>query len=203
MTESETLELVAEVNARWPHAPLPSATAALWTHELADLPIDRARSAVAAHDRAGERFPPTAGLVRKLAVEPEQDLPDWAHVWGEVMAALRAGFHASRQPPAEQWSSPLVAAFVRDVGWRRLCLEGYDTTFAAQCRDQWRALAAGAERDAALVGLPTAGLSRLERVNGEPRRLDAALAKVLPPGDPEAVDEAPGWGADQEAELVS
>lgn len=190
MTESQTLELVAEVNARWPHAPLPSSTVAIWTHELADLPMDHARAAVAAHDRAGERFPPTAGLVRKLAVELENDLPDWAHVWGEVMAAIRAGFHASRQPPPDHWSTPLIATFVRDVGWRQLCLEGYDTTFSAQCRDKWRALADRVGRDASLVRLPTAGLRRLERVNGEPRRLEAALRHELPAGEPESDHDA-------------
>lgn len=180
MNRNEVAQLLAEINGHWPHAQLPTVSLPLWIEECSDLDFGQARAAVKAHLRSGERFPPTAGQVRAAAVELDRDLPEWPEVQAEITRLQRKGFSTYRSPAVEDYSSPLVAHFVAEIGWRRFCIEGYDTTFAAQTRDAWRAFSERIRRDDALAGLPTAGLRRLARVNGEPRQLGAALRDALP-----------------------
>jgi len=180
MNRNEVAELLAEINGHWPHAQLPTVSLPLWIEECSDLAFDQARAAVKAHLRSGERFPPTAGQVRAAAVELDRDLPEWPEIQAEITRLHRKGFSTYRSPAAEDYSSPLVAHFVAEIGWRRFCIEGYDLTFAAQTRDAWRAFAGRIRRDDALTGLPAAGLRRLARVNGGPRQLGDALRDALP-----------------------
>ena len=182
MTREQVGTLIAEINGHWPHAQLPAASVPLWIEECSDLPYERARAAVKAHLRSGERFPPTAGQVRSHVVELDRDLPEWPTVWAEIEGLIRRGFGAERPPPTERFSSPVIAHFAAEIGWRRLCLEGYDTTFAAQTRDAWRALSERVRCDDALAGLPDVGLRRLTRVNGGPRQIGGAIRDALPEG---------------------
>jgi hypothetical protein len=64
MTPSEIARLLQVVEKRWPHALLPLGSADVWLEDLRDMPAEEALAAVTRFARAGERFPPTSGIVR-------------------------------------------------------------------------------------------------------------------------------------------
>lgn len=163
MTRAECFEIAAEVSARWPHAPLSKSTVAIWWGDLQHLPADQVRAAVIVHDREGNSFPPTCGQIVNRIVELAYDHPGWDEVWAEVQRAIRrVGSYGS--PSDVDWSSPLVGAFVRRIGWVELCrTPAGDTSAHAQCREVWKAMVARVERDSRHMGIAAAGLKQIER----------------------------------------
>lgn len=187
MTRSECLELAAETSARWPNAPLSKATVAIWWGDLQQLPADQVRAAIVVHDREGNSWPPTCGQIVARVVELAYDHPGWDEVWAEVQHAVRH-VGSYRTPDDFDWSSDLVEAFARRIGWRELCTHpAGDTAFHAQCREVWRSMVDRVERDSRHIGIAAAGLKQLERAEQRRtglERLDPRKALGLEPGGP-------------------
>lgn len=206
MTEAQWLRLAAELRARWPEATFSRASEVVYGRELADLDSQHVAAALAAHDRDGERFPPTAGQIRKRVVELAADAPDWSMVQRTIgracsfssrRFAVGEGFVDDRAAFLSE-QHPLLAAFVERVGWAEAqwaaAGDVEDGRIAeAQVRTKWEQFRGRAMREAGLVGLPDGGLATLARVNREGglSQLGAALSRALPAGH-ETVGGAPG-----------
>jgi len=176
MNAKQWAAVAAKMQRRWWSIEIPPQALKQYLDDLADLPAEQVDSAVGAFAREGREFAPTAGMLRQKVVELDTAIPSWDEAWTEIMDAFRQGYSTYAIPSADHWSSPLIADFVRGIGWRSICIEGNDTTFIAQARERWKTRAGRAERDATLVGLPSAGLRVLERANTELTYLKREIA---------------------------
>jgi hypothetical protein len=194
----EWLEIAAELRARWPAATFPKASVLVYFKDLEDLDAVHVRAAIAAHDRAGDRFPPTAGQIRSRVIELTRDDPEWTDALGGLRRLVGAGwggpYHAISESTARgtgAWRPILdalpdaVRAFAAACGSSQVYLAmNEEGGGEARLRDKWKAFVGQAKRDAGLVGLEAPGLSALERINREPRQIGrAALALIGDPGD--------------------
>lgn len=150
--------------------------------DLADLPGGQVAAAADAWHRDGNEWPPTAGQLRQKVAELQLDAPDWATVARE----LRKGSSLRTAAPArgDAWLAeqhPLVRSFVAAAGWREIDGIGWgDALKDAQVRKKWEGFVARVQREVVYTGLPTAGLSALERLSHEPKAMSEVIRKQLP-----------------------
>jgi hypothetical protein len=90
VTPAEVARLLAMVEKRWPHAPLPLGSGDVWLEDLADVPAEEVRAAVTDYARAGERFPPTSGYVRSEVLRRAQVAPPSFDDAQRIVARLAA-----------------------------------------------------------------------------------------------------------------
>jgi len=118
MTREETAKLIAMLKAIWPNHPIHNAEALIAAYHLvwADIPYDAGLAAVTQY-AASERYFPSPAEIRELAAQHLGVAPTPEEAWQEVVTQMREhGFYGR---PA--FSHPMIAAAVRDVGWRTLC----------------------------------------------------------------------------------
>jgi hypothetical protein len=194
MTWEQWLEIAAELRARWPEATFPKTSVVVYGNDLEDLDAMHVRAAVVSHDRAGERFPPTAGQIRDRIVELARDDPEWADAFAALQRLVRAGWGGPYHRISERrWQPALdalpdaVQAFARSCGPGQVYAAMQEAGGGeARLRDKWHAFVRRARRDAGLVGLEAPGLAVLERVNGEPRRLGETALRLIGEGEESA-----------------
>lgn len=123
MKKTETVQLLAVVNAAFPNMQVTEATVKLWHELLGDLDFNLA---IAATKKLilESPYPPTIADIRKRAAEimtPQEEMIDAAGAWGEVVRAVRKyGYYCEAE--ALESMSPQVAKVVRYIGWREICL---------------------------------------------------------------------------------
>jgi hypothetical protein len=148
---------------------------------------------VIAIDRGGDQkfTPPTPGQIRARVIDLAVDAPSWAIVRRRVRALQayspqrwRNGEIVNERQERVDLEDAHVRDFVALVGWEELDLLGAaeDRTLEAQMRTKYEAMVAGDKGDLALLGLPSAGLRRLERVNSAPKQIGGAIAALLDAG---------------------
>lgn len=190
MTAREWAPIVKAMAGRWPNVDWPrwAEEGALdqYLHDLHDLEHEQVSAAVAVLARDGREFPPTAGQIRRRAVELALDPPAWAECKLVVRRALGFSqrayhdgeFHDERQTRIGG-EHPLIVAFVAHVGWDeagRVC--SGDAADEAQVRVKWEQFVAHHVEGGTLAGLPAAGLARLERANRDPRPVGEVLKQL-------------------------
>lgn len=192
MTKEEFFDQVARrLNAGWPHSRLPNASLAMTFDTLRDLPADQVVAAIEALHREGREFAPTGGMIRLKLVELATDAPDWPAVRKAIRACLSyperravdGGFVNERELRLQR-ESELIRRFVQHVSWEQAAtvIDSEDTAAEAQIRNKWNAFVSGDRGDQALAGLPSAGLARLVRVNGEREQIGAGVLKQIDQG---------------------
>lgn len=190
MTAAEFAPIVKAMIGRWPNVNWAKwrADGVLdqYLADLADVEAGQVASAVAVLARDGREFPPTAGQIRRRAVELALDAPAWSDCKQVVRRAMgyssrafiRGEFHDERQARLER-EHPLIVGFVEHVGWDEAgrVLSG-ESSDEAQVRVKWEQWVDHHVEGGTLAGLPDAGLKRLERANREPRPLADVLAQL-------------------------
>lgn len=71
MEQHEAIKILAMVKGNWYRQPSDDPTIAVWADTLAGVSYQAAQSAVRSYVAAAGKDPPTAGEIRKLAVEVE------------------------------------------------------------------------------------------------------------------------------------
>lgn len=122
MKKTETVQLLAVVNAAFPNMQVTEAMVSLWHELLGDLDFGIAKMAVKKLILESP-YPPTIADVRKRAVEittlPEERI-DASEAWGEVMKAIRFyGYY--REAEAMESMPPMVAKVAKYMGWQEIC----------------------------------------------------------------------------------
>jgi hypothetical protein len=118
MRESEFIGLQAYVIATWPQAgQWPEESWSVWAAELASVPAEAAVAALRGFAREGQAFPPTWGQVYQRAAQVTGEA---GPSFGEADAEVRDQIDATERKL--QWSHPLVAFYVKSMGWERLRL---------------------------------------------------------------------------------
>jgi hypothetical protein len=190
MTFAQTCQLVAGVQALWPHQPLADSTPGVWHALLERVDYADAEAAVRELAGGGREFAPPVGMVVKTIGERGRDLPEWDEAYREILAAVRR-FGSWQEPQAEHWSSPLIAGFMAGRGvWMEWCLSpapgtSDHGTFAAQQREAFKAARARVQRDTGLLALGAPRRSSLNRL----APLEAA--GLTPPPTPELQERTP------------
>ena len=122
MKKTETVQLLAVINAAFPNMQVTEAMVSLWHELLRDLEFNLAKAAVKKL-LLESPYPPTIADIRKQVVEiatPPEDRIDAAQAWGEVMKAIRFyGYY--RQEEALASMSPRTTKVVRYMGWQEIC----------------------------------------------------------------------------------
>ena len=179
MNDREWDRVVALLAENWPHQLQPESALAKYRRDLDSFPASQVLVAIETFYRDGERFPPTGGVIRGRLADLITDAPEFFEALRLIRRALHKpsdliveddsekGWHYSdeRQAHLDQ-ASPLIAAFVRQVGIDRIVLgDGGDE---ARLRNKYEAFIARNREQLLYGGLPAAGLPKLERVlNGE------------------------------------
>ena len=167
MSKAEWLKIATELQARWPHKPIPQESIAIWFDDLRDLEHAQVRTAVLAIYRDGREWAPNGAQIRAKVVDLTRDDPSEGEAWQIAMTACKR-FGASIPQNIEDamaWiavSSPAVLFAVQRFGYRDLCLTENLDTARAQFRDIYRAVRSRRDRDARYIGLPAAGMKGLE-----------------------------------------
>lgn len=160
MNRSEWATIVAEMQARWPHAVIGEATVAAWWQDVADLDAQDVLETMRALGRDGREFPPTGGMLRSKLVELSQDAADAMEAWRLAMEAIRRHSSYDREGGLAALAevSPAIAEAVRRFGWQELCTFNLadQNTVRAQFRDTYRAVVCAERRGAAYSGLTIA-----------------------------------------------
>lgn len=157
-----------------------------YLHDLDDLEAGQVAAAVAVLARDGREFPPTAGQIRRRAVELALDAPGWAECKLAIRRAMgfsERAYHGGRFRDERQAridrEHPLIVGFVAHVGWEeagRVC--SGESAAEAQVRVKWEQFVDRHLEGGVLAGLPAAGLARLERANREPRPVGEVLRQL-------------------------
>jgi len=184
VTEREWWQCATEIQARWPNREIPRESIAIWFDDLREFEVERVKAAIRSLYRDEREWPPNGAQIRGRIGELGSDDPDEGEAWRLVKSALMK--HGVYDWPAFysalERRSPALAVAARRYGFEP---DGYLTEQEGIVRAQFRDIYRGvrserAERDAT-EGLPTAGLTRLERFDDERkglRRLEAG--RVLP-----------------------
>lgn len=122
MKKTETVQMMAVINAAFPNMQVTEAMVSLWHELLRDLSFDIAKMAVKKLILESP-FPPTIADVRKRAVEimtPSEDKIDASEAWGEVITAISFyGYY--RESEALASMSPRTAKVAKYMGWQEIC----------------------------------------------------------------------------------
>ena len=123
MKKTETVQLLAVINAAFPNMQITEAMVDLWHELLGDIDFNLAKAAVKKL-LLESPYPPTIADIRRQAMEiatPPEDRIDAAEAWGEVERAIRQyGYY--REAEALASMSPRVAKVVKYLGWQEICL---------------------------------------------------------------------------------
>lgn len=173
MKESEWLRITEGIRARWPHAELPHSSIEVWFDAVRDLDADQVEVAVEVVYRDGREFPPNGAQLRAKVTELGMDAPPWHEVLKLIRRALRKPHNLIVDDDSEKgWHysderlvyldehSPIVAAFVRRVGFDQLTETAENGE--ARLREKWRDFELRERQNRNYAGLPSAGLKRLE-----------------------------------------
>jgi hypothetical protein len=116
--ESRFEAVKAYVMATWPNATdWPRTTWDVWREELHGLEAHVVLQALRGFAREGQAFPPTWGQVYQRAMEASGEA---GPSFGQTDAEVRDQIDATERKL--QWSHPLVALYVAEMGWERLRL---------------------------------------------------------------------------------
>jgi hypothetical protein len=119
-TEQEILKALTVLASAYPKFDLPDATIRIYQRLLSDLDFDLLKAATLQCATTNTFFPAVAEI-RAAAVELKamaEGIPSEIEAWGEVLDQMRKV--GSRCVP--DFSHPLVAQVVRQMGWINLCL---------------------------------------------------------------------------------
>jgi len=123
LKKTETVQLLAVINAAFPNMQVTEAMVSLWHELLGDLEFNLAKAAVKKL-LLESPYPPSIADIRKRAAEiitPPEERIDASEAWGEVIRAIhRYGYY--RQEEALASMSPRTAKVVRYMGWQEICL---------------------------------------------------------------------------------
>lgn len=160
MNGKEIIELFAYLGEAWQNYRLPESKAQAslrieaYSAQLSDLAPAVARRAVDWFQSNEAPHPPTAGQIRRKAIDladPAGRVPDVDEAWAEIVAAARRDGHAVWP----DWSHPAVTEIVKALGWWEICHAENQETLRAHFRDLYRPLH---ERHARRRYVPTAVL---------------------------------------------
>lgn len=173
MTKAEWLELVTEMQARWPRKEISDESVALWFADLSHLPADQVRAGVLALYRDGREWCPNGAQILSKVSELDRDDPDYGEAW---KLAKKASLIAEPEKAFEtlKAQSPAAAQAVRQMCG--LYLEynlDEEGTARAQFRDIYNSVVSARRRDDAYVGIEGAGLRALDG----PRKITYELSK--------------------------
>lgn len=172
MTEKDAASIVKLIDANWPHQRMRPETFALFFDLLGDRDAQAVQGVVRAFIVDGREFPPTPGMILKRLADTVEPELEWDEAQAEILAMI-IRFGSYRQPPASEWSHPLLARFMAmGARWREWCLsEEGDRTFRAQERNAFHAMTARAGRERTLL---LAGTS-----SGQIRSAGRAIAQLV------------------------
>lgn len=134
MNDGHVIELMRALGMMWPTVPVQPSDAdvrvRVWQHVLADIDYAEAFAVAVEYSRTGVPFPPAPGLIAERALSLREQVagtyaPDADQAVAEVMAGIRHGglnLLDPRRDPRHEWSHPAVAAAVRAMGWRDMCM---------------------------------------------------------------------------------
>jgi hypothetical protein len=111
MMDSEVDALVKRVCVLW-NRPFSPDMAAAWKPFLVDLDTNSVRDAVDAIMVRGDRFLPTVGEVRRIALEPSNQPPAPLEAWAQFQTRLRAATSGLAIPPVHD----LVLETMKRIG---------------------------------------------------------------------------------------
>lgn len=162
MNEQQIGILVKWVGANWPSAPMPDDTIEVFVLELAGLDFDETL-AVLRETFADAPFPPTPMALRSTVLRCRSNVPTYEQAMSELLDRIASVGYAQPEP---EWSHPAVAALVRQRGgWTEVCAStparaaidagglSVFNTWAAQFRDEYRAVAARSDADLARTAI--------------------------------------------------
>jgi len=143
MKPSEVSELVAILVSAFPRPPITPQTSQVYESILADLNGEVARKAVA-RLIATTKWLPTIAEIRAACVETEKGARRaGGEAWGDVGDAVRR-FGRYGSP---EFSDPITADCVRQMGWLSLCDSTNDTADRARFIELYDELAKRARAD--------------------------------------------------------
>lgn len=139
MNGRDVARLADIIRVGWPNRQVAHDDLALqndvWTAALTDFDLAEAEAVITTMLRSGRPHPPgvseVAGAIHDLREKINGTAaPDSDEMLAEVTRAVqRRGYQAG---PPKQWSHPAVAAAVRAIGWRDLCLSDKPSVLRAQ-----------------------------------------------------------------------
>lgn len=152
----------------WPNydLPRPGSPEALareeaWMDQLGDLSGELIREALNVQHIAQRDWFPPLGVIREeaLFLAGHVGPPDAGLAWEEVQRQIRkVGYDPDRDP---EWSHPAIAAAVKAVGWRVLCMSREDDSGRFW---QWKDIYGSAsKRIDQQLKPPAPGLARYEK----------------------------------------
>lgn len=210
MEPSEWVEIMSVVTDRFPSAPFPIGTIERWGEDLADLDAGEVAAAIEVLYREGGAFPSNSGQIRSKINELKLDAPEWFEVLAQLRAVVKTPERRTRAMEVVEDESGYESANVTYEYPRAKLMEalpylvkefieiiGMDEIFAAladnasgadeaRLREKWRAFQKKVERESLIAGIPSGGLARLKRLEGQPRPASDVIADVrkqLEPGD--------------------
>lgn len=119
-TENEILKALTVLASAYPRYELPDATIKIYQRLLADLDFDLLKAATLQCATTNTFFPSVAEI-RAAAVELKamaEGIPSDIEAWSQVIEQIRKV--GSRDVP--EFSHPLVAQVVKQMGWINLCM---------------------------------------------------------------------------------
>lgn len=176
MSRTGWVELVTEMQARWPNKEISDDSIAIWFDDLKHLPAEQVRAGIQALYRDGKEWCPNGAQILRKVSELDRDDPDYGEAWKLAKKASLDGFPER----GFEWlkeQSPAAAQAVRQMCGITLEYNlDEEATARAQFRDIYNSVVAARRRDDAYVGIEGAGLRSLEG----PRKVDPM--KSLPKG---------------------
>ena len=194
MTPDELETVLRQVNARWPHHPVPDSSGPAWFEDLGGHPVADVLATIIAISREGRDFPPTCGQVRQRLDELTIGAPDFDEAWRELLEFMRRhGSHAaaSKLP----WSNPLYGELALALGWRDLGLTPEEDlpTLRAQARRMWDAMVRRQRQRMLFADIPS-DLAGLRHASGTASIGDTLRSPLLGVDDGTALTPAPDGG---------
>jgi len=119
-SKPEVQKALMVLSAAYPRFELPIATVEIYCRLLLDLDFDTLKAATL-HCATVYKFFPTVAEIREAATELKtmaEGIPSDAEAWGQVLEQIRS--KGSYGVP--EFSHPLIANVVRQLGWLNLCL---------------------------------------------------------------------------------
>jgi hypothetical protein len=123
-TNKEITRVLGLLQAEWPNYPVTDQTVLVWQHAFADISANVLENAAWHIITTGSAFFPHVSEVRKTAFKLQNNIPDEATAFDEVRKAhdhyeiggnATDGFWSKELP--YKWSSPIVEATARRLGW--------------------------------------------------------------------------------------
>ena len=139
MTKQEAIQVVMILKASYPRAEVTQETILAYATMLADIEAEAGSAAIKRLICKSKWFPAIAEIRAEVAEAATIGMPAVELAWGEVYQAI-SKYGMNRAP---QFSCPEVAAAVRAIGWRHICLDPNVTSTRARFTDAYRAVRDG------------------------------------------------------------